>query len=251
MRYGLWAGLSVILLASAAPASTMAETTTTGAPADVKPPIILPNAPTTTDYNPQSGFPDHNGAFSGMLIVIPQKEMTEFDKPSGSTRQLDRVAKAEPGAVLAIKLVFIGMKPDYYNQANVTYDLQVIAPDGKIYGDSDYKGLDALHGQLGDETGVFDNRNKVVLMQFEDQDMPGVYTIKATLHDNNAKLDLPIQSNVELLKKADAVAAVPSSPDAAAPTGATPYTILAPPELQTAPAPPAKKGKRHYRHRRH
>ena len=244
MRYGLWAGLSFILLA----APVAAETTTTGAPSDVKPPIILPNAATTTDYNPQSGFPDHNGTFSGMLIVIPQTELTEFDKPSGATRQLDRVAKAEPGAVLAIKLVFIGMKPDYYNQANVTYDLQVIAPDGKIYGDSDYKGLDGLHGQLGDKTGVFDNRNKVVLMQFEDQDMPGVYAIKATLHDNNARLDLPIQAAVELLRKPEPVAAVPPAPDAAP---AAPYTVLAPPELQDGPAPPVKKGKRHHRHRRH
>lgn len=244
MRYGLWAGLSVILLASA----VSAETTTTGAPTDVKPPIMVPNAPTTTDYDPKTGFPDHNGAFSGMLIVIPQRELIEFDKPSGSTRQLDRVAKAEPGAVLAIKLVFIGMKPDYYNQANVSYDLQVIAPDGKIYGDSDYKGLDALHGQLGNETGVFDNRNKVVLMQFEAQDMPGVYTIKAVLHDNNAKLDLPVQANVELLKRAEAVAVAPQ-PEAT-PVGPTPYTVLAPPEMQTKTTPPVKKGKKHRRHRR-
>lgn len=251
MRYGLWAGLSMILLASAAPGATLAETTTTGTPTDVKPPIMVPNAPSTTDYNPQTGFPDHNGAFSAMLIVIPQKEMAEFDKPSGATRQLDRVAKAEPGAVLAIKLVFIGMKPDYYNQANVSYDLQVIAPDGKIYGDSDYKGLDALHGQLGDESGVFDNRNKVVLMQFEPQDMPGVYTIRAVLHDNNAKLDLPVQATVELLKKAETVAVAPPSAPDAAPATPAPYTVLAPAELQATTPPPVKKGKKHRRHRRH
>ena len=244
MRYGVWAGLSLVLLVSGAGFAAGAETTTSAVPSDVKPPILLPNTATTTDYNPQAGFPDHNGAFSAMVVVIPQRELSEFDKPSGSTRQLDRVAKAEAGAVLAIKLVFIGMKPDYYNQANVTYDLQVIAPDGKTYGDSDYKGLDALHGQLGDETGVFDNRNKVVLMQFEDQDMPGVYIIKAVLHDNNAKLDLPVQTSIELLQKA---AAVPTVPDAAPPP------VVAPDAMPAVPGTPAsvKKTKRHRRHRHH
>lgn len=246
MGYGLWAGVSLVLLASGVGLSAAAETTTTGQPSDVKPPILLPNTATTTDYTPQAGFPDHNGAFSAMLVVIPQRELGEFDKPSGSTRQLDRVAKAEAGAVLAIKLVFIGMKPDYYNQANVTYDLQVIAPDGKIYGDSDYKALDALHGQLGDETGVFDNRNKVVLMQFEPQDAPGVYTVKAVLHDNNARLDVPVEATVELLKKPDIEAAQP-----AATPPANPPAIVSPPPEPPVAAPPVHKAKRHHRRRRH
>ena len=243
MRYGLCAGLGLGLLAAGAGFGAGAATTS-AAPSDVKPPILIPNTATTTDYTPQAGFPDHNGAFSAMVVVVPQRELTEFDKPSGSTRQLDRVAKAEAGAVLAIKLVFIGMKPDYYNQANVSYDLQVIAPDGKIYGDSDYKGLDALHGQLGDEDGVFDNRNKVVLMQFEPQDMPGVYIIKAVLHDNNAKLDLPVQTHVELMKKPDPA---PVTPGSVAPFTAAP-TMVPVPDM---PSAPVRKIKRHRRHRHH
>jgi len=243
--------LPLFLSLAALPAA--ADTTTTGKPQDAKPAVLVPEKATTTSYDPKTGFPDHVGAFSGMVVVIPQKELDEFNKPSGATRALDRVARAEPGAVLAIKLVFIGMKPDYANKADVTYDLQVIAPDGKTYGDSDYHGIDALHGELGDEGGVFDNRNKVVLLQFEPQDMPGVYTVKAVLHDNNGKVDLPLQTSVELVRPdPNAPPPVPAAP--AAPPVAK-YTIIAPPEMQLSDQPdqPAKAtatGKRHRRHRR-
>ena len=103
-----------------------------------------------------------------------------------------------------------------------------------------------MHGQLGDETGVFDNRNKVVLMQFEPQDAPGVYTVKAVLHDNNARLDVPVEATVELLKKPDIEAAQP-----AATPPANPPAIVSPPPEPPVAAPPVHKAKRHHRRRRH
>lgn len=226
---------------------------TTGA----KPAAMVANTPTTTQYNPANGFPDHNGALSAMLVVIPKGELEEFDRPTGAGRHLDRVAKAEPGAQLAIKFVFVGVKPDWNANANVTYDLQVVAPDGKIYGHSDYKGLVALQGRVpatGDPV-MYDNRPKVVVLQFEPQDQVGVYKIKAVLHDNVAKLDLPLEAGVELLPKGAVVAAKgPPASAMPAPAAASGSASAASSADSSSMSPisddatPAPKKKRH-RHR--
>ena len=196
----------------------IAPVTTSGA----KPAALVANTTTTTQYDPGKGFADHNGAFSAMLVVIPKGEMQEFDQPAGAARHLDRVARAEPGAQLAVKLVFVGVKPDWNANANVTYDLQVIGPDGKIYGHSDYKGLVALQGRVATtgDPAMFDNRPKVVIMQFEPQDTIGLYKIRAVLHDNVASLDVPLEAGVELLRK-DAVVAPAPAPAPAAPAFAS------------------------------
>lgn len=184
-----------------------------------KPPALVANTPTTTQYNPANGFPDHNGALSAMMVVIPRGELQEFEGPAGAGRHLDRVSRAEPGAELAIKIVFVGVTPDWNNNANVTFDLQVLGPDGKIYGHSDYKGMVALKGRVQgkDQTGMYDNR-QVIVMQFEPQDMVGMYKVHAVLHDNVGKLDVPLDAGIELLQRG-AVAAV-KTPPASAPAAA-------------------------------
>lgn len=156
---------------------------------------------TTTQYTPQQGFPDHDGDFSAMLIVIPQAELTEFDKPGGGNRQLNRVSRAETGAILAIKLVFTGLAADANGNGEVTYDLQVLGPDAKVYADSDYKTLAAVRGPVGDGKSVFDNRTKVVMLQFEPQDAPGVYTIRAVAHDEVSERKVSLETQIELVGK--------------------------------------------------
>ncbi len=218
------------------------------------PPAMVANSTTTTQYDPAKGFPDHNGPFSAMLVVIPKGELQEFDRPAGAGRHLDRVARAEPGAQLAVKLVFVGVKPDWNANANVTYDLQVVGPDGKIYGHSDYKGLVALQGRVATtgDPAMFDNRPKVVIMQFEPQDMIGLYKIRAVLHDNVAQLDVPLEAGVELLRK-DAVVAAPPPPAAAAPAAASASASASSGNVQSSmapvpddPTPPKKKKRKSY-----
>ena len=187
---------------------------------------------TTTQYTPQQGFPDHDGDFSAMLIVIPQAELAEFDKPGGGNRQLNRVSRAETGAILAIKLVFTGLAADANGNGEVTYDLQVLGPDAKVYADSNYKTLAAVRGPVGDGKSVFDNRTKVVMLQFEPQNAPGVYTIKAVAHDEVSERKVSLETQIELVSKgAPAVAAAP---------------VTVPPEAtaEEKPAVTKKKGKK-------
>ncbi len=170
-----------------------------------------------------------------MLVVIPKAQMAEFDQPGGA-RHLDRVARAEAGADLAIKVLFTGMKGDWNGLGNVTYDVQILQPDGKVYGNSDYRNIDALHGKVGSGDGVFDNRNKVVMLQFDKADLPGVYTIKTTVHDRVAQRDVPLLATIELL---------PQRVAAAEPVAGAATAVPAP----DATAPVKKKSRRHRRHR--
>jgi hypothetical protein len=189
--------------------------------APAKPAVVVPQTTTTTDYNPAQGFPDRNGRFSAMLVVVPQQELTQFAKPSGEGRQLSRVNRAEAGAVLAIKVLYTGLAADKNGNGEVTYDVQVYQPDGTLYAGSDYHHLAGSRGPIGDGQAVYDNREKVVLIQFEPQDKPGIYTIKATARDEVAQLAVPLQTQVELLAaspvSAQSAPAVTAAPTADAP----------------------------------
>ncbi|ESQ74490.1 hypothetical protein ABAC402_14320 [Asticcacaulis sp. AC402] len=220
-----------------------------------KPTILLPNTTSTTEYNPSNGFPEQNGPLSGMLIVIPQREVDEFNKPAGAGRHLNRVSRAEPGAVLAIKLVFVGVETDWDNNVDVTYDLSITAPDGRLYGD-EYKAVAGVKGKLGRARGVYDNRNKVVLMQFEDKDVPGVYTIRALLRDKVGGRELPLQTQVELLARGQPSQTplveipgitVPDMSAAVAPVNPGSMAPIPDPEPK---AKPVRKGKKTYRKKR-
>jgi hypothetical protein len=191
---------------------------------------LLPEKPAAVEYDPKTGFPDHNGAFSAMMIVIPQAQLSEFEKADGGNRQISRVSRAETGAQLAIKLVFTGLSADAAGKGEVTYDLKVLSPDGQVYGASDYSHLAALRGPIGDGKRVFDNRTKVVLMSFDPQDKPGIYTIKAVVRDEVARLEVPLVATVEF---------------------AAPTVAAVAPEKATAPkATSSKKKSRHKRSRR-
>ncbi len=160
---------------------------------------LMPDKPAAIEYDPKTGFPDHNGGFSAMVIVIPQQQLGEFEKTDGGSRQISRVSRAEVGAQLAIKLVFTGLDADSNGNGEVTYDLKVLTPDGQIYAGSDYSHLAALRGPVGDGRRVYDNRTKVVLMSFDPQDKPGIYTVKAVARDEVSEREVPLATTIELL----------------------------------------------------
>lgn len=180
------------------------------------PTVVVPNSPQTTSYDAGAGFPDRNGPFSAMLVVIPETELVQFTKPATANRSLSRVARAEPGAKLAVKVLFTGPAGDLNSVGKVTMDLQILAPDGTIYANSDYKDLPVWLGSIGQGRGVFDNRDRVPILTFEPRDKPGIYTIKATLRDRFSQRDIALQQTVELLALQAAAPVVPAPVQAAA-----------------------------------
>ena len=110
----------------------------------------------------------------------------------------------------------------------------------------------ALQGRVATtgDPAMYDNRPKVVVMQFEPQDQVGVYKIRAVLHDNVAKLDLPLEAGVELLQKGAVVAA--KGPPAPQPAVAPAPAASASSSADSSMSPisdddaPARKKKRHH-----
>jgi hypothetical protein len=245
---------TALLIAFAALPLAAQATVTPQAQPDSKPAILLPDGSTqTTQYDPTQGFPNRKGDLSGMLIVIPAKEMAAFTDTSDD-RQIDRVSRAEAGAGLAIKLVFTGVKPDANGVANLTYDLRVTGPDGQLYAKSDYHNLVAAIGQVGPKQAVYDNRAQVIQLQFDPGDAPGSYKIDAVLHDRIAKIDLPMTTSVELLPvHASAVTPVtaPAAPQAS-PNDASANAAAAPSASTSAVADaPVKAKPKRKKHRKH
>ncbi|MBP2158965.1 MULTISPECIES: hypothetical protein [Asticcacaulis] len=200
------------------------------------PTIAVPNSTATTSYDAGAGFPDRNGPFSAILVVIPETELAEFNKPSTANRSLSRVARAEPGAKLAIKVLFTGPAGDLNSVGKVTMDLKILAPDGTIYANSDYKDLPVWLGSIGQGRGVFDNRDRVPVVTFEPKDKPGIYTIQATLRDRFSQRDIALKQTVELLPMPAAVTAPAAPPAQAAAADEAPKAA--------APAKSKKKSRR-------
>ena len=107
------------------------------------------------------------------------------------------VSKAKRGDVLAIKIVFAGMDLTEDLNADVTYDLKILRPDGKIYDRTDLKNMEVLKTKLPTRFRVFDNRSFLKL-RFEPQDKLGKYKIIAALHDNVGKKTIPLTTEIEL-----------------------------------------------------
>lgn len=164
--------------------------------------VAVPNSPGAQVVTTDQGFPNKNGPFSALMLVIPAEELIEFDKPSDQGLQLSQVTRAETGAQLAVKIVFMGMGLDAEQKASVVYDLKIIGPDGKIYDESDYHGLTGIKSTIANPTAVFDSGPEVVMLKFEPKDMAGVYTLKATVRDEVSGRSVALSYSLEHINSA-------------------------------------------------
>jgi hypothetical protein len=142
-------------------------------------------------------FPDRDGEFSAMLIVSDEKSLAEYDKPSSEGMQFHAVANAKRGDMLAIKIVFAGMELTDDLITDVTFDLKIIAPDGRPYDDTDLTDMEALKGKVPMRFSIFDNRS-FIKVRFEPQDPSGTYRIVAAIKDNVGRKRVPLTAEVKL-----------------------------------------------------
>jgi hypothetical protein len=144
-------------------------------------------------------FPNHNGDFSAMLVVTDESALKEFKKPSNEGMYLKESSKAKRGDILAIKIIFGGMELTDELMSDVTFDLKILDPDGKIYDGADNKGLEALKAKVPKRFSVFDNRS-FAKIRFEPKDKLGKYQFIASIHDNIGKKSINLIKEVELVK---------------------------------------------------
>lgn len=143
------------------------------------------------------GFAHKDGAFSAELFVMDENALAEFDKPVDEAPQIGHKAIAKRGDIIGIKIVFAGIELADDLKADVVYDLKVVAPDGKLYDDTDLKDLKALSRKVPTRFRVFDNAD-LVKIRFEPHDKLGVYKISATIRDKIGDKSVSFARTIEL-----------------------------------------------------
>jgi hypothetical protein len=141
-------------------------------------------------------LPSCNGDFCAMLVLIPEDNLKQFDKPSDQGVFLTQMSKAKPGDHIAIKLVFAGMELGSDLSADVSYDVKITAPDGTLY-TTEQLGLEALKKKVPLRFSMFDN-GVLPIVRFEPKDARGAYTVSAEISDNIGHRKIALSQRVEL-----------------------------------------------------
>jgi len=142
-------------------------------------------------------FPNRDGEFQAMLVVIDEKALAEFEKPSNQGMNFTAASKIKLGDTIAIKIVFAGMQLADDLMANVTFDMKIVEPDGTVDPKGDVKNLQALQARMPMRFRVFDNRSFVKL-HFDPASKLGKYKIVAEVRDNIGARKVALEQVVEL-----------------------------------------------------
>lgn len=143
-------------------------------------------------------FPDRNGPLAGMALFIPDAQVIEFHKPLHESPEVSIKHDVKVGEVVALKVTFIGPQLDAGNQADVTFDVDFVGPDGKVLPNGSLKDLKVIKGPVSAPDAVFDNTAVVPKIGFDASDPKGVYKAVVVLHDNIGKRDLPLTAEITL-----------------------------------------------------
>ena len=144
-------------------------------------------------------FDKHNGDFSAMLAVIAENVTANLTKYTNEEIKANSLDKVKRGDKIAINVLFSGMQLDNELNADVSYDLKVVAPDGSIYDQLAFGNMKIMKEKTARRFGTFYNHD-VVVIKFEGKDKDGVYKINATTKDNIGKKSVPLSAKIELIQ---------------------------------------------------
>lgn len=135
--------------------------------------------------------------FSAVLLILDDRAMKEFEKPSTQGLHLTAMKTAKRGENVNLVIGFMGIELDNDLQANVTFDFKLIGPDGKQIGDES-KDIPALTMKIDNPLMVFHSLSEVRFI-FDETDKNGVYKVVAVIRDNIGKKTIPLEGSIELI----------------------------------------------------
>lgn len=143
-------------------------------------------------------FTHKDGPFAGDMFVIDPAGLEEFKKPSDQGVSLKGMDKVKVGQKFAVVFVFHGMELRSDKSCDVTYDLKILDPNGKLEG-PDTKEQLGLKEKITDQNLVFNNR-AIPIVAFDDKSVMGKYKLVGTLHDKVGNKHIPLTAEFELVK---------------------------------------------------
>jgi hypothetical protein len=106
------------------------------------------------------------------------------------------MSRVRRGRQLEVELVFTGISLDPALRAEVVWDLTILRPDGKAYGE--FKDMQALQGRRPSRYMVSLSESAVQIT-FDPPDPPGVYVLKASARDRMGNRRVELSARLELL----------------------------------------------------
>lgn len=133
------------------------------------------------------------------LFIMPESELSEFEKPSDQKLKISTLSEVTIGDRVALKLLFSAMELQANSMADVTFDTEMIRPDGTKSETATHSDLPARVGKIGAPLNVH-NSDAVLILTFDPEDLRGTYTINVVARDNIGGSEIAITKEFELIE---------------------------------------------------
>jgi|SRR5580658_1120103 hypothetical protein len=138
------------------------------------------------------------GGFGGWLVVTPDADWEKkWDTPSDTMPAFTTAEKVHRGQTLSILIFYANPQVDSHSSISVSCDFRVTRPNGT-------RSIDAKHmrcasGPIAGEPTALRLSNQLLKFIGEAGDPLGKWTVEVTLHDEHAKLTVPLETEFDLL----------------------------------------------------
>jgi hypothetical protein len=143
--------------------------------------------------------------FGATVCITPDPNWkTKWSGPAGSVPPVERVESLRIGETVWALIFVTNPLPDSTGQVDVTCDLRMVRPNGKV---SEHRGLRALRKKV-DRSARFTHLSEFVLtMKGEETDPVGEWVIEIVVRDKNRGVEVPLVGRYTLLPKKASTAA--------------------------------------------
>jgi hypothetical protein len=146
---------------------------------------------------PDTEFRKTKQDFGGWLVVTPDRDWEKkWQTPPETTPKFTTSDTVTKGQELTMLILFVNPAVDRDGNADVTCDLQSIRPDGSL--SINEKGVVCFRGKLQGDPRNIRLALPVIKYVGEAKDLPGKWTIRVTLIDNQRRVRLPLKTSFTL-----------------------------------------------------
>jgi hypothetical protein len=141
-----------------------------------------------------------DGFGAALLVTSDADWEKKWNTPSSETPHFAQIDRLKLGERAWILIFFANPKPDAGGSVDITCDIKITRPNGKI---TENTGLEALKTQLkGAPTNTF-LAKPVIGFVGEDSDPLGDWIVEVAVHDLNRSVSVPLKTMFTLLGPAD------------------------------------------------
>jgi len=133
------------------------------------------------------------------ILLMPQSELSEFEIPFNRDFDFTPLRQATIDDDVGIKFLLSAMELRQDSTADVSFDLDLIAPDGSRSEHTTLRNTPVLTSAVDAAFNVHSG-DKVLTLVFDSEDLPGIYNIHMRLRDNVSGDVLEIIKQIELIE---------------------------------------------------